>query len=577
MMTPFSRARFPYDIFGKMAAEGKLYGYVSTVRDDDACIVGLWDTAEDYARRLGTSLGDNFFKEWPRGAVFYNNFEVSHASIWTSQEYRAYFDHIDQNGGIYMKRWGDAPIKSIAVSLFVPPEKIHRFGDLGYRHAPFVDTLPEAMRKPASRGRQVLPLGELAWKPEKPVHSVIGHFQVETKPDAALQRILDPALGASTDSWIGADVATSIGVGGGQYVWLFGDTLIGSLAGDTRSTARRVKREKAAGGFFVRNSVGSLKVDQSSRKPLGQMQFSLKVSSETDTPILVPKLPGGAPDDFIWPLGGLNYCRSGSSCKLVLVAALCSSVRAKVARLLDADTYQVKGSVVIAVHNPQDPPEDWRYDMKEVPAKAAQGQILWHAGLVRGDEHGQHDENGQWAYILGATSGWTKQVLARLPIAELAELDLHNMEAWSAKPPSLAPHWNKMDSLPGGDFFGKSLVTIGGVGESSTEAGVWYDPTLGLWYLPMMESNKVVLRTASVLTGPWSSHTVYRIPGRWSDSDDYFGYAIKAHPELAAAGEIILTYNVNLFADPTFGKLFEVGEADTYVPQFLRLRIRTAR
>merc|ERR1719436_1378840 len=132
-----------------------------------------------------------------------------------------------------------------------------------------------------------------------------------------------------------------------------------------------------------------------------------------------------------------------------------------------------------------------------------------------------------------------------------------------------------MDSLPGGDLFGKSLVTIGSVGESGTEAGVWYEPLLGLWYLPIMESNKVVLRTASQLTGPWSSHAVYRIPGRWSDSEDYFGYALKAHPELAAPGEIVLTYNVNI-ADPTTSKLFEVGEADTYVPQFLRLRMQTA-
>jgi len=351
--------------------------------------------------------------------------------------------------------------------------------------------------------------------------------------------------------------------------------LIGTLAGDTRSSARRLKREK--GGFLVRNSIGSVSVDPNSHKPVGKMQFSWKHGSKADIAALLPSLPGGGPDDFIWPLGGLSYCQSDSSCKLVLVAALCSTVRAKVARLLDADTYQVKGSVIIVVQNPHDPPETWRYDMKEVPAMAAKGQILWHAGITRGNERGEHDERGQWAYIVGATSGWTKQVLARVPMAELAALDLHNMEAWSTKPQSLAPQWNKMGSLPRGDHFGKTLVTIGGVGESSTEAGVWYEPTLGLWYLPMLETNKVVLRTASRLTGPWSSHTVYRIPGRWADSDDYFSYALKSHPELAAKGEIVLTYNVNIFADPTMGKLFDVGEADTYVPQFLRLRIQTAR
>lgn len=35
------------------------------------------------------------------------------------------------------KRWGDAPIHSIAVSLFASKDQIHFFKDIGYRHSPF--------------------------------------------------------------------------------------------------------------------------------------------------------------------------------------------------------------------------------------------------------------------------------------------------------------------------------------------------------------------------------------------------------------------------------------------------------
>lgn len=35
------------------------------------------------------------------------------------------------------KRWGDAPVHSIAASLFARKDQIHFFSDVGYRHDPF--------------------------------------------------------------------------------------------------------------------------------------------------------------------------------------------------------------------------------------------------------------------------------------------------------------------------------------------------------------------------------------------------------------------------------------------------------
>jgi len=46
----------------------------------------------------------------------------------------AYFDYLDHKGGFFYERWGDAPVHSIAASLFLPKRDIHFFNDLGYYH-----------------------------------------------------------------------------------------------------------------------------------------------------------------------------------------------------------------------------------------------------------------------------------------------------------------------------------------------------------------------------------------------------------------------------------------------------------
>lgn len=113
-----------YDIFQLMKAANKRYGFVNSVNDDPECIEGLWEAADVFANSKNQtnlqSLEQNatgFYGRWPRGRVFYNNFEISHHSVWDSPVYRAWFAQVDGLEGIYTRRWGDAPIKSIGVAL----------------------------------------------------------------------------------------------------------------------------------------------------------------------------------------------------------------------------------------------------------------------------------------------------------------------------------------------------------------------------------------------------------------------------------------------------------------------------
>ena len=55
----------------------------------------------------------------------YNNFELSRVDMWRSREYEELFHSLDRAGGIFLHRWGDAPIRTLA--LFALTETFQNF------------------------------------------------------------------------------------------------------------------------------------------------------------------------------------------------------------------------------------------------------------------------------------------------------------------------------------------------------------------------------------------------------------------------------------------------------------------
>ena len=125
----------PHDVFQFMRDNNLLYGYIWQHLDNYDCVTGLWEGTERYIKQ--NNIPPNAFPEWRSPKLYYNNFEISSMALWKSQEYRSFIDYIDRLGGIYYHRWGDAPIKGIAASLFVPKHKLHHFKDIGYQHGTF--------------------------------------------------------------------------------------------------------------------------------------------------------------------------------------------------------------------------------------------------------------------------------------------------------------------------------------------------------------------------------------------------------------------------------------------------------
>ena len=56
----------------------------------------------------------DLFRQVP---IFYNNFELASFDIFKNKRYVEYFTYLDDIGGIYDYRWGDAPIRYLGLSM----------------------------------------------------------------------------------------------------------------------------------------------------------------------------------------------------------------------------------------------------------------------------------------------------------------------------------------------------------------------------------------------------------------------------------------------------------------------------
>jgi len=124
-----------YDLFAFMQQHHFQYGYIKIHVDSYDCTTGLWEAVKHYMKLK--HIESSYFDKWNDPMIFYNNFEISALSLWMSKQYQDYIHYIDLLGGIYYYRWGDAPIKSIAVTLFVPENATRLFADITYQHGNF--------------------------------------------------------------------------------------------------------------------------------------------------------------------------------------------------------------------------------------------------------------------------------------------------------------------------------------------------------------------------------------------------------------------------------------------------------
>ncbi|KAG6910070.1 hypothetical protein DXG01_013520 [Tephrocybe rancida] len=104
--------------------------FMATEKDNfplDANHRFVWRGDENVAKALRGEAGN---PEWT-GLCMYNNFEISHRSIWENPIYTRFFEFLDRAGGFFYERWGDAPVHSFGIAMTLRKDQVVQFTDMG--------------------------------------------------------------------------------------------------------------------------------------------------------------------------------------------------------------------------------------------------------------------------------------------------------------------------------------------------------------------------------------------------------------------------------------------------------------
>ncbi|ODQ67815.1 glycosyl transferase [Nadsonia fulvescens var. elongata DSM 6958] len=141
-----------YDVFAYMKDKKKIYGFNINLFDSPYTVETLLPTTLEFLDQHRDYLHDNNSFSWsvhkksPKNndiahgystCHFWTNFEIVDVKFFRSKEYQELFEHLDKAGGFFYERWGDAPVRSLALSILADREQIHWFRDIGYTHDPY--------------------------------------------------------------------------------------------------------------------------------------------------------------------------------------------------------------------------------------------------------------------------------------------------------------------------------------------------------------------------------------------------------------------------------------------------------
>lgn len=132
-----------YDVFRFMRDNNLKYGFNMNILDDARSFPSLWPRTRAFAAAhpslihpsadLAWLLDPNSNNEY-NNCQFFSNFEIGSLNFWRGAANEAYFNWLDKAGGFYYERFGDAPVHTLAVAMFLPKSEVWFFRDIGYQH-----------------------------------------------------------------------------------------------------------------------------------------------------------------------------------------------------------------------------------------------------------------------------------------------------------------------------------------------------------------------------------------------------------------------------------------------------------
>lgn len=152
----------PYDIFRHMVDNNFRYGFTISMLEysktiptlfnslwevlDRSCQLELLNSDENYSNYI-LNVDSNSYSL----CHFWTNFEIGDLNTFRSKEYSYLFNELDKYNGFFYERWGDAPVRTLILSLILKYPQITRFKDLGYQHDPYLQCPQDLTIRAANR------------------------------------------------------------------------------------------------------------------------------------------------------------------------------------------------------------------------------------------------------------------------------------------------------------------------------------------------------------------------------------------------------------------------------------------
>ena len=344
----------------------------------------------------------------------------------------------------------------------------------------------------------------------------------------------------STDGWAGGDAAYSVDLRDGRVLWLFADTWLGPVVQGRRGPGTRLVNNTLA--VHPKSPPGQSPPPQSIRFHWGQPD-----ADGHPTAWIAPDVQRIGPEGWYWLADGAVVRNAQKENRLVIFLWRMDRLNGRGG----AFDFKSLGGAIAIVENPHDPVEQWRATQHPLPHDGVGtfwgNEVLPVAGQGAGED----------LYVFGSRGGQlgSQLLLARVRDgqAERAEAwEFRTADGWSSDPTQAAPLATGLAAE-----FSISQVKI----DTETRwVMVHHQPMLG---------RKIMVRFAHTVFGPWSEPQPIFTVAEVDDGKKFFTYAAKAHPELSAAGELLITYVVN-----AFGLGDVLNDASIYRPRFLRLDLR---
>lgn len=346
---------------------------------------------------------------------------------------------------------------------------------------------------------------------------------------ATVDPIYDSLLAPRKRGWLGADGAVSIPLDKDRTLWIFGDTILGTM-----------NDEGARKGPMVRNTIAVQ--DISSEGP-GKVEFYWDLTDKVTGDFFHPA--DFAAPYWYWP--GVGAMVDG---ELFLFLYKLESGAGD-----PGFDFAIADLTLCRVSNPLDSPDTWKKSYQDL---GVNGSHQGFSSAILVEE--------PYVYLLGYDDGPENSHMERAGV--LARIKTDRLKAGEGR--DAFEFWTEGQEGPAWRPTPENVIRLFTPG--TTEASLEYLPEKKLYLATSYRGfhEKMYVVTAPTLTGPWSEPLeVYTIP-EVVGQDNYHAYAMKSHPELARRpDELVLTYVVN---SKDFWSVFR--DNTIYYPRFVRVKFR---